>query len=60
MKALSNRHPFMLASMKKERHMPRAQYQTDAWGRKWAERKNGNLWKEEICEEEKFLRAIIP
>lgn len=47
--------------MEKEGQMPRAQYQTDAGGRKWAERRNlWNLWKEEICEEQEFPRVIIP
>lgn len=47
-------------SMKKERPMPTAQYQTHAGGRKWAEQRNGNLWKKETCEEEEFLRVTVP
>lgn len=47
-------------SMKKERPMPTAQYQTHAGGREWAEQRNGNLWKKETCEEGEFLRIIVP
>lgn len=60
MKALSNSHPFMLAINEERETDAKSSIPDRCWGKEVGRKKEWKLMEGKICEEEKFLKAVIP